>query len=442
MESTGEPDRIQISDTTAQILMSSGEPLYFLTSREPIVVKGIDHLMSNYWVDNMTPPHAAKMEIITNNIMAITQQLVSDFDSTPDNIGKFPHLVMPSLGKNDAIKKLIRQNSSISLNSMTSGDIPTGNTSEADINRIIQEVCQNQSVLSDPTDASQYGDAPLKVLIICGLSKMRVNIFKLIVDSFGDSVQFCYADNANQAMEKVLSSVHNFSIVIVDELIGNVNNSSTALLAWLKNDMKVAVTITFSSNSVPNTQATKSKAHVDFVWSNSKLPTKQELSFAFFKSSNNLAVRLITKQRVTDVVEKPNTMKVMIIIRDLSKSKMISKQVQTALSKLPIPVEVFVANNGSEAIDRIYDSPFINIIMIDNALGSSVGDVTVPEILGHLQYAIATKESIIIGLTTSTNTNSDYMIKCGVDFVWPLPLPSYESLSARLRKFVPVLALP
>jgi len=431
MESTGEPNQIQVSEATANILKSSEQELYNMTAREPISIKGLDHKMSNYWIDTMSESHAAERDDIMKNIIQVSTQIVSDFDTTPNNVGKFPHLIMPTLKRNGAFTKLIRSNSNQSLHSMTSGDVPTGLTSESDMKRIFQDA-ENCSVMSGPTEASEWNDnIPVKALIICGLSKMRLSVVKLLIEVFGDSICFNYAESIKQAMENALTSVHNYNLVLVDEMTGPVNDIM-ALLVWLKVELNVPTAINFNSKRIPSMR--DGQKYVDFFWG-MKLPTKEEITFSFLRSTNPFAVMLITQPHNSEPVEKTSTLKILIIVRNLSKSKIIGKQVQSSLAKFKCPLDIMVTNSGTDAIEKIYDSNYVHMVMVDNALGASVGDVTFSEVLFHLQRSKSTKDSISVGLTTSANVNSDNLIKIGCDLVWSLPLPSSDILSLRMKKF-------
>ena len=76
------PNKIQISDVTARILKTSVEPLYYLTGRDPIDIKGLDHKMANYWIDKMTESHALALENISKSISENIPQIVSNFEVT------------------------------------------------------------------------------------------------------------------------------------------------------------------------------------------------------------------------------------------------------------------------------------------------------------------------------------------------------------------------
>jgi len=226
---------------------------------------------------------------------------------------------------------------------------------------------------------------------------------------------------------------------MIDEL-NQSSNDTFALLSWLKNEIKVSTTIVFNSgksnSSLRGSQNDVDK-YIDFEWDN-KLPTKEVTAYNFFCSRNPFTSRLlqfIHKKPRAKRYDK-NNIKILLIIRNVSKAKLISKQVQSALEKVPRPLEVIVVNSGSDAIDLAYENPFFNMVFIDNALGSAVGDVNIVEVLQHLQYADSTKDSIIIGLTTNANTNHDYLVKNGTDFVWSLPLPNNDTLGNKLKKFI------
>jgi hypothetical protein len=295
--------------------------------------------------------------------------------------------------------------------------------------RIFQD---SDSVMSGPREPSECNDnIPVKVLIICGLSKMRLSVVKLLIEVFGDSICFNYAESIKQAMENALTSVHNYNLVLVDEMTGPVNDIM-ALLVWLKNELNIPTAINFNSKRIPSMK--DGQKYVDFFWG-MKLPTKEEITFAFLRSTNPFAVMLITQPHNSEPVERSNTLKILIIVRNLSKSKIISKQVQSSLAKFKCPLDIIVANSGTDAIDKIYDNDHIHMVMVDNALGASVGDVTASEVLFHLNRAKSTKDSILVGLTTSANVNSDNLIKIGCDLVWSLPLPSSDILSLRMKKF-------
>ena len=230
----------------------------------------------------------------------------------------------------------------------------------------------------------------------------------------------------------MVTSIQNFSIVLIDESNDTINDT-TALLTWIKKEVKEVTTVAFKSGSVPTLQDL-SKC-VDFAWK--KIPNKEDFAYAFLRSSNHLKDQFITDTHVKEIVQKSNPkLTILILVRNVSKSKMINKQVQSALSTFGSPFEIKVASNGHEAIDLIYNSSFaINMIMIDNALGTSLGDVTFLEVVRHLQYAESTKDGLLVGLTTNSNLNSDYLIKSGCDTVLPLPLPATPILKLKFKKF-------
>jgi hypothetical protein len=256
---------------------------------------------------------------------------------------------------------------------------------------------------------------------------VRLNIVKLLVDVLGKGIHFSYAENRNQASEKALASIQNFSMVIVEE-----SNEANNLLKWLKTQIKVPITVLLTSTLA---QSTSKRKFIDFLWTN-QLPSKQEFNFSLMRSSNECAVRLITHVKYTVDTTCMTTavmpIKVLIIAPNLSKSKMISKQLQSALLKLSSSVDVVISTNGSDAIDMIYDSHY-NMIMIDNSFGKDLG-----EVLHHIQYRFLEllRPPMIIGMTTSSALYNDYLTKNGCDMIWQLPLPSTDILASKMRKFI------
>lgn len=428
MESTGEPNRIQISASTAKMLATSEHPLYYLTSRESFLNNEGNNEISSYWLECLTESHALEVDELLTNVVATTHHLVSDFNG--NDVGKFPHIAgVKKVRSNDDLKKLTLENAVSTVEKLKSPeDVPTGTTSDSDINRIISETFA-VSELTDPSELDER--ITVKVSIVGSTSKVRLNIVKLFIEIYGDGVIFSYADNSKHAIENTLSLKSPFNMVLIDESLPI--NDATILLAWIKSEIKLVVTIKFNCKTIPLSK--DANKNVDFAWG-SRPPTKEEVTFAFLRSSNALALRLIIQNRIDLSVEKTDTFRIMIVVRNLSKSKIICKQIQNALTKFPMPSEVIAAQSGNEAIDNCYSNPHINIIMIDNAMGSTGTDVPLSEILFHLQYSISTRGSIIIGLTTSTSTNSEYLIKSGCDLVWSLPLAYSNILSGKLRKFL------
>ena len=422
MESTGEPNKIQISDVTASILKSSVKPLYNLTERSPIPIKGIEHMMSNYWIESMTDSHALTVEAISQNIRATIPTIVSNFNVTTK--GKFPHMMVPVLRSTDDVKNIIKSNSAVSMLSTSSADIPTGQVSLSDMNRILD--ADDISMISGPTEGSEFDESiPIKVLIVCGQSRLRLSIVKLLVEVLGGGIHFSHAENRTQATEKILACIQNYSIVIVEE-----SNDTINLLKWLKAEIKVPITVLINMSKFTS-PALKSK-FVDFLWTK-QLPTKEEFSFSFIRSSNPSAVRLITHcnyKRTSSIAKSTIAIKALLIAPNLSKSKMVSRQLKSALSRLSTSAEVFTSTNGDEAVEMIYDNDY-DMILIDNAFGADLA-----EVLHHLQYRFmeSLKAPMIIGM--SSTATSDYLIKNGADMIWQLPLPTADVLANKIRKFI------
>jgi CheY-like chemotaxis protein len=186
------------------------------------------------------------------------------------------------------------------------------------------------------------------------------------------------------------------------------------------------------------------------------MPSKEELLYAFFQSSLPIVHKFLAKvvrERENDLDQdrlklqasqrKKNRDRenkvILLIMKHSSKSKMVVKQLQSALSTFSDSVFIVEASSGKEAIEVIYDNPIIDLVFIDSAFAlpsPNVSDAGISEILYHLNYSESSRYALSVCLTANTVLNPDILRRHACDFVWTAPLPSKDTLALSLQKIL------
>ena len=407
MESSGEPGRIQISEETYTILKSSSIALYNLTARAPIKIKGVDNEVSTFWVDGSSEIHKLQLGPVLNNIMQVSSHMFSSATAA-DGSCTFPHLKMSDL---DSVKGLIsRSNSLVSMNSPES--IASGRTSGSDITRIIDcnDTCLTESINAEISP---------KILVICNVAKDRLKLVKLFIETFGLGLQFDYAFSLTEAKEKILVSSP-FDVVIVDRSI-DLRQTLELFLKWLKIEASIPLIIAFQFQISYNAMSTK---FIDFYWNNT---TKEEICFNFLHSPNPFAKQFLTKSRSIVAEERSEKIRILLIISSVTKHKMISKQLKACFKDIPVDIEVCM--NGKYAIDELNSDKYRDLVLIDNAVSTSV---PIGELL--FLYRYSSNSSVLVGLSTPPSSSFESLLELGCDTVWTLPLPSELLLLGKIKR--------
>lgn len=420
MESTGEANRIQISEVTARILETSIVPLYNMTPRDPIAVKGIDGMMSNFWLDSMTESHSADCDVLLNSIRNVIPQMLSEYRIKHD-ISKSPNSTIPW-------RTLIKCNSNVSFSSLDSSEaFPSGIVSLEDIKRITDTSCNHLTLLSLPT-------TPLiSVLIVSFKAKARLHITEQFAEAFGGGINFSYADSTDNAM--ILISTQNYSVVLVDA--SRTTDKIKELLTCLKKDAGI-LTMTFNPR-----QNEHIKRISNFSWS--ALPSKDVLSFDLLHSSLPIARNLINNAVIYRDIEagrrnlrneRKGDNVILLIMNSLPKLRMVRRHLELAASTLSMSVQIMEGVCGKEAIEKVYATPFIDLIFIDSALSSQTScDVSISEIIFHCHYAESSNHALTLCLTSNTSMCPNTIKDQDFDFFWTVPLVQ-DKLTKTLKRIL------